>query len=151
MRSDQMEPMEAYRRAMETRGKLVEQARSIGITEEMIDQLVDRFYGKVQDHAELGPVFNGAIQDRWPVHLGKMKVFWKSLAFRTGEYEGQPMRVHRALSAAKPEHFDSWLQLFEETLREVAPNEEVVDYFMSFAQTMAARFQKGMFESARAL
>ena len=148
MKTDQMEPMEAYRRAMETRGKLVEQARSIGITEELIDLLVDQFYGKVQNHPDLGPVFNDAIQDRWPIHLAKMKVFWKSLAFRTGEYEGQPMRVHRALTAAQPEHFDIWLKLFEETLREIAPNEAVVEYFLSFAKTMAARFKRGMFSSA---
>ena len=31
------------------------------ITEESIKELVDRFYAKVRDNAELGPVFDAAI------------------------------------------------------------------------------------------
>lgn len=132
--------------ALETRRKLQAEARAIGISEEYISVLVDAFYIKVQSHPELGPVFNEVIQDNWAEHLRKMKLFWNSIALRTGTYQGSPMKSHRALQNAKPDHFPTWLNLFETTLQETAPNQQVVDYFMNYAHVMATRLSKAMFE-----
>ncbi len=140
-----MESPEAYNKALEKRRELQQAARDIGISEEYVSTLVDTFYGKVQVHPELGPVFNNVIQDRWPEHLSKMKTFWSTIALRTGRYQGNPMKVHVALTEAKPHHFSIWLKMFEETLEETAPNQQVVEYFMEYAHTMARRLSSAMF------
>lgn len=131
--------------AQETREQLQKEARAIGVSEEYISVLVDAFYAKVRAHAELGPVFNDAIQENWPRHMQQMKLFWNSVALRTGTYKGNPMLVHKALTSAKPEHFAIWRSLFEQTLLETAPRPEVVDYFMGFANVIGERLAKAMF------
>lgn len=140
-----MEPIQAYNQALKKREELQQAARNMGVTEDYISTLVDAFYEKVRNHQELGPVFNSAIQHRWPVHLAKMKLFWSSVALRAGTYKGDPMKTHKALTNASPHHFKIWLNLFEKTLQETAPNQDVVDYFMGFAHTMSPRLQKAMF------
>jgi hemoglobin len=142
---EKMDSREAYARAQAIRAVLQQSARDIGVNEEYIATLVETFYDNVRRHPDLGPVFNDAIQDRWPIHLPKMKLFWQTIALRTGEYKGDPMQVHKELTQAKPEHFSAWLTLFEQTLKETAPNQEVVDFFMRYARTMAQRLQSGMF------
>ncbi|MBX3112336.1 MAG: group III truncated hemoglobin [Fimbriimonadaceae bacterium] len=135
----------AAHQALETRAQLQEQARSIGISEEYVSVLVDAFYDKVRAHPELGPVFDEVILDHWPEHLVRMKLFWNSIALRTGTYRGNPMVAHTALTNAKPGHFPIWLDLFRQTLEETAPNPEVVDYFMGYADVMGERLSKAMF------
>ena len=115
------------------------------LSEETIAQLVEEFYVKVRAHAELGPYFDGIIQDHWPEHLEIMKKFWSSIALGPGTYHGHPMPIHRALPNAKPEHFTIWLQLFEETLGEVAPNDQVEAFFMGKARIMGERLSRAMF------
>ena len=56
------------------------------------------------------------------------------------------MQVHRVLKGVEPDHFVTWLRLFEETLKDTAPNSEVVDYFMTYARNMASRLQQVMFD-----
>lgn len=140
-----MEPIEAYNAALDRRHALQRQARNAGISEEYIDLLVESFYKKVRAHPELGPVFNEVIQDRWPEHLAKMKLFWTSVALRTGDYKGSPVPVHRALTNATADHFPTWLFLFYQTLEETAPSPEAAKIFQTFAQSIAARLQQVMF------
>lgn len=131
--------------AMEKRKKLQDEARAIGVSEEYISVLVDEFYTKVRADAELGPVFDHVILDRWPWHLNRMKDFWNSIALRTGTYRGNPMIAHQALTEGKPEHFDIWLRLWKQTLEETAPNPEVVEFFMGYANAMGDRLSRAMF------
>lgn len=131
--------------AMETRQRLQEEARSMGISEEYIDRLVEDFYAKVRAHPELGPVFNDVILENWPDHLHRMKLFWNSIALRTGTYKGNPMMAHKQLTNGLPEHFPIWLDLWHQTLVETAPQPEVVDFFMGFANMMAERLSSVMF------
>ncbi len=135
----------ASEKALEVRRRLQGDARKIGVSEEFISQLVDEFYKKVRAHPELGPVFNDVIEEeRWPEHLDLMKSFWTSVALRTGGYGRNPMQIHQALTNAKPEHFPIWLQLFEDTLREIG-NDELLGFFMGYANTMAERLSHAMF------
>jgi hemoglobin len=39
------------------------------------------------------------------------------------QYSGNPMMVHGGISAIKPQHFDIWLGLFEQTLFSVLEHE----------------------------
>ena len=89
------------------------------ISEEALGRLVERFYGKVRGDAQLGPIFNGAIDD-WPHHLEKLKAFWSSVMLTTGRYKGQPMAAHmKHESSMKPALFERWLALWRETAAEV--------------------------------
>ena len=112
--------LKAEREAVaERRNLLVQDAiERTGITEEMIGELVTRFYGRVREDELLGPVF-AVVQD-WDGHLANLKNFWSSVVLMTGRYQGQPMRAHVPLGLTGG-HFDRWLDLFEATAREVCP------------------------------
>ena len=94
-------------------------AARTGIDEPMIDRLVRRFYAKIRTDALLGPVFDARIRD-WEPHLQRMCAFWSSVALMSGRYHGSPMTKHLPLPVDAA-HFDRWLELFEETAREVCP------------------------------
>ncbi|NWN23028.1 group III truncated hemoglobin, partial [Escherichia coli] len=64
-------------------------AAEIGIDEDFVSELVERFYGRVQADPVLGPIFAGRIAD-WGPHLAQMKRFWRSVLFSSGEYLGRP-------------------------------------------------------------
>ncbi|MFT4115198.1 group III truncated hemoglobin [Bradyrhizobium sp.] len=105
--------------AAERRNLLVQDAiERTGITEEMIGELVTRFYGRVREDGLLGPVF-AVVQD-WDEHLARLRNFWSSVILMTGRYHGAPMRAHLPLRLVGV-HFDRWLDLFEQTAREVCP------------------------------
>lgn len=112
-------------------------ANEIGIA-----TLVDRFYDKVRADAELGPVFNAAIHD-WPTHKVLLRDFWSQMILRTGRYQGNPMRVHRALPAFPQHLFHRWLGLWRETAREVfdAPTAEL---FIGAAERVAQGLSMGL-------
>jgi hemoglobin len=116
----------------------------VPITEQQLDQLVDRFYARVREDEVLGPVFNGAIAD-WPEHLEKLSAFWSSVMLTTGRYKGQPMVAHMKHKASiEPAMFDRWLGLWRETAAEIldaAGTAAVTEK----AERIAESLQLGMF------
>jgi len=83
--------------------------------------LVDRFYARVRADAQLGPIFNGAVED-WPEHLRTLASFWSSVMLGSGTYKGNPMAVHlRHVDAITPELFERWLGLWREVTGESLP------------------------------
>src|ERR1700754_1782206 len=112
-----------------------------GITEEMIERLVRRFYEKVRADEMLAPVFAARIQD-WEPHLKQMFAFWSSVALMTGRYHGTPMVKHIALPIDAT-HFDRWLALFEDTAREVCPP-VAAEHFIERAHRIAASLELGV-------
>jgi hemoglobin len=60
-------------------------AQRTGITEAMIERLVNTFYAKVRADAVLAPVFDARIHD-WEPHLAQMCAFWSSVVLMTGRY-----------------------------------------------------------------
>lgn len=130
--------------ALAARQKIREDAARIGIDEAFISNLVDTFYARVREHPQLGPVFNTAVDD-WPEHLAKLKSFWESVALNAGVYSGRPMQAHMRVPAIEPAHFGQWLYLFEQTLRDIAPNEEAVEYFMVRASRIGESLKLGLF------
>ena len=93
-------------------------AEAIGIDPGFIDQMVERFYGKVRADAELGPIFDARIAD-WPHHLGRMKAFWGSVLHQSGGFSGNPMMKHVAIPGIEAGEFEHWLALFDDTLLEI--------------------------------
>lgn len=83
---------------------------------EDITLFVDKFYGKVQYDALIGPVFAGAIQN-WTPHLEQMYRFWNAALFGVPGFRGNPFAKHAPL-AIEEQHFERWLILFSETIDE---------------------------------
>lgn len=107
-----------------------------------IATLVDRFYDKVRADEHLGPVFDQAVRD-WPAHKAVLRDFWSSMILRTGRYQGNPMRMHRALSPFPQALFHRWLTLWRDTAREVfdAPTAEL---FIGAAERVAQGLSMGL-------
>lgn len=93
------------------------EAHRIGIDTSFIDNIVEAFYAKIRDDDLLGPIFAERISD-WAPHLARMKAFWRSVLHNSGEFSGNPMLKHLAIPGLHLEHFERWLNLFYETLRE---------------------------------
>ncbi|WP_239807333.1 group III truncated hemoglobin [Croceicoccus hydrothermalis] len=84
-----------------------------------LEALVQAFYARVRADAELGPIFNDAIDD-WPSHLEKLTAFWSSVMLTSGRYKGQPVPAHvKHKDRITPELFDRWLGLWEQTTNEM--------------------------------
>jgi len=114
------------------------------IDEALIDTMVETFYEKIRNDAQLGPIFNTRIDGRWPEHLAKMKDFWSSLMLTTGRYKGRPMQAHMRMSEVKPEDFARWLELFRANAREVC-RDDIAAAFIRRAEKVAESFQVCMF------
>jgi len=128
--------------AAQRRMEITERIQSeTGIDEPMIAELVDRFYARVREDALIGPVFAAKIAD-WGPHLERMRTFWSSVALMTGNYHGQPMRLHMPLPI-DAQHFDRWLALFEQTAREVCPP-AAAEHFLERARRIAESLELGI-------
>jgi hemoglobin len=128
---------------LSARQQIRDEALAIGIDEAFISRLVDDFYGRVRQHERLGPIFDAAVDD-WPEHLAKLKQFWASVALNAGTYAGRPMQAHLRQPAIEPAHFGDWLMLFEETLRDIAPSDAAVEYFMIRAHRIGENFKAAL-------
>ena len=133
------------RSALERRREIQATAAALGITEEYISILVETFYQRIRAHALLGPIFEDEIKNNWDRHLATMKSFWASVALNAGRYSGKPVPAHAKLSTVQPWHFNIWLALFEQTLKDTAPTPGAVLYFLERAERIANSLQLAMF------
>lgn len=97
------------------------------ITEPGIREMVETFYTRVREDALLSPVFERRLSGSWPEHLDRMVDFWSSVLLATGRYRGNPKARHHGIEEMRAEHFDRWLELFEEVLHEVFPEHVAED------------------------
>ena len=96
------------------------------IDEAGLERLIPEFYARVRADAELGPVFNDAVED-WPEHLETLISFWSSVMLTSGRYKGNPVRVHlKHKPRITPRMFERWLALWGETTAELMPREAAV-------------------------
>lgn len=82
-------------------------------TEQDVRQIVDAFYGDIDQDPLLGAYFAGLDMD---AHLPRMYAFWSSIVFQTGTYRGRPFDAHLALSGLSADHFTRWLDRFCRTV-----------------------------------
>ena len=116
-------------------------AAETGIDEAMIERLVRGFYARIRDDALLGPIFEARVKS-WEPHLQKMCAFWSSVALMSGRYHGQPMQTHMPLPVDAA-HFDRWLQIFEQTARDLCPP-KAADHFIERARRIAESLELGI-------
>lgn len=109
---------EVHAHAAAARARKRAEAEAIGIDADFVSRLVDTFYASIRADELLGPIFAERITD-WPVHLDRMKGFWRSILHNSGEFAGNPMAKHLAIPGLEERHFAQWLELFYATLREL--------------------------------
>ena len=114
------------------------------ITEENIQVMVYTFYARVRRHEVLGPVFNDRLEGRWKLHQENMVDFWSNVLLRTGRYFGNPLVKHRNVPTIRREHFTDWLELFEDTLKDIY-TPEVAAHIHLASQRMAGGLTHGIF------
>lgn len=112
-----------------------------GIDEALIERVVRAFYDRIRSDALLGPIFDDRITD-WEPHLQRMFAFWSSVILMSGRYSGQPMVKH-AFLPVDARHFDRWLDLFKETVRELCPPGAAA-IFADRAERIAASLELGI-------
>ena len=103
---------------------------------ESIRRLVHRFYSRVRENFTLGPIFAAVIGDDWDAHLAKLCDFWETVLLGVVKYKGRPLAVHRTLRGLEEAHFRVWLNLFEQTAREIFSDEDA-ERITAMARRMA--------------
>lgn len=121
------------------------QMAGMGVDPAFIDRLVETFYGRIQAHANLGPVFDNRLSGRWPAHLTKMKAFWASVAFKNGAYGGKPVQAHHGVAGVTEGLFVEWLALFDQTLVDMEATDEARAWFMATAERIARSLVLALF------
>jgi hemoglobin len=121
-----------------TEGVGVPHADAEGVSEEQIRAVVDEFYRRARRDDRLGPVFESHIAG-WDEHLSRMADFWSAALLRTGRYAGRPVERHRAIEGLDAGHFDRWIVLFEETVRDLCAPQEAEAFLVR-----ARRMREGM-------
>lgn len=106
---------------------------------EDIKLLVNNFYEKIREDELLGNIFNGVIQDKWPVHLDKMYRFWQTVLLTEHTYYGSPFAPHAKLPVSG-EHFQRWMKLFTNTVDHHFAGPKATEA-KSRAEKMATMFQ----------
>jgi len=109
-----------------------------------VTRLVHEFYADVRADPLLGPVFDGAIGDRWDTHLPRMVSFWSTVMLGARSFQGNVFGKHMALEGVAPAHFAAWLGLWKKhTERLFAP--EVAQEFQFVAHGIARNLFRGFF------
>ncbi|MEK6637286.1 MAG: group III truncated hemoglobin [Pseudomonadota bacterium] len=129
--------------AEEARIRKAEEAHEMGIDDALISALVDQFYARIRSHPSLGPIFARRVRE-WPVHLGRMKAFWGSIAIESGRYHGNPMLKHVAIGEIREEHFSDWLALWASTVKDVIRDDRAAEFFNSRAKRIAQSLTMGI-------
>lgn len=121
------------------------QMAAMGVDPAFIDRLVETFYGRIQAHPNLGPVFDNRLSGRWPAHLAKMKAFWASVAFKNGAYGGKPVQAHHGVAGVTEGLFIEWLALFDQTLVDMEATDEARAWLMATAERIARSLVLALF------
>jgi hemoglobin len=133
-------PSIAYPETPERRAEITRDIQAAtGLDDAVLERLVRTFYGRARLDPLIGPKFD-VVQD-WEDHIARITGFWSSVALMSGRYHGRPMPAHVPLDLHGP-HFARWLELFEETAREVCPA-PAVPYLMEKARRIAASLAMG--------
>jgi hemoglobin len=100
-------------------------------TRQHIEILLKNFYEKALKDKVIGYIFTDVAKLDLEHHLPIITDFWEMVLFQTinfqEKYHRSPMLVHLQLNEKtqlKPEHFQKWLELFNETIDELFSGEK---------------------------
>lgn len=123
--------------------RIVPPGMRVGVTEEMIYDVVHDFYATIRTDPALGPIFRRVIGEDWGPHLAKMCDFWSSVLLMTGRFEGDPMAKHVAVGGIRPTHFARWLHLFRQTVEKLCPP-PAAEMLVMRSEMIARSLQRGI-------
>mgnify|MGYP000924400280 CR=1 FL=1 len=118
-----------------------------------IETVMALFYKKVKSDKILGIIFTEKIQINWSKHLPAMCSFWEKVIFYTGDYEGDPLTIHKRLYQrfqTTPLHFKRWLKLFNQSIDELFEGEnaqKMKDHAAGIARVMQQRIDDGSYSA----
>ncbi|MDE2410657.1 MAG: group III truncated hemoglobin [Sphingomonadales bacterium] len=142
---DRSQPLrkQGHPHARAARARKQAEAAEIGIDAAYIAAFIDQFYARIREDAVLGPIFAARITD-WGPHLARMNQFWRGVLLNSGEYSGNPMRLHTAIPGLNGEHFARWLALFYATLDELKADPQATGQVASRARMIADSLLTGI-------
>lgn len=88
-------------------------------TRKDIELLIKEFYNKLLVDDVVGYLFTEVVELDLDEHLPRLVDFWEDQLLGTGNYSGNPMRVHLKLHQKEPlqkKHFERWLEHFNKTV-----------------------------------
>ena len=89
-------------------------------TKQDVENLVDTFYGRVLQDAELAPFFERL---DFKAHMPKMVHFWSFVLLDEPGYTTNVTDKHMHMPLSKV-HFDRWVELFHGTVNELFAGEK---------------------------
>jgi hemoglobin len=113
-----------------------------------IELLINTFYQRVKADPVIGYIFTDIAHVNWEKHLPVMYRFWGNALFYTGEYVGNPLKVHKHLNKLFPltaQHFGVWNKLFSTTVDECFTGEKA-DLAKQRAISISAIIQLGILQ-----
>jgi len=110
--------------------------------EAAIERCVRLFYDKAHADEMLAPVMRAGIAD-FERHVAVVCDFWSRALLGTERYQGKAYPVHVGLPI-RPDHFDRWLELFEEAAAAQLPPAQAT-FAIDKAHHMAKSFMAGLF------
>jgi hemoglobin len=87
-----------------------------------VELLVNEFYKKVRRNEPLAYIFDDVIKIDWDHHIPILCDFWETILLDADVYNRNAMAVHFDINQKiqlKPQHFTTWLSLFDETVNEL--------------------------------
>ena len=94
-----------------------------------IDKLVNLFYERVKKDKTIGFIFNEVVKMNWEKHIPLIADFWETILLDNPVYKNNAMEVHYDINRKlplQPEHFETWLQLFNETIDELFEGKKAI-------------------------
>jgi hemoglobin len=130
--------------AMNTALPFENRAKESGLTAQLVQHVVIRFYDQIRRDAVLGPIFEDAIGEHWDEHIERIVQFWLT-ATRLGRgYDGRNfMPRHLMRRSIRAEHLPRWLGLFRETATEQC-SPEGASALIDIAERMAETLEIGL-------
>lgn len=114
-----------------------------------IENLVNLFYHYVKQDKTIGFIFNDVVKMNWETHIPLITDFWETILLDNPVYKKNAMEVHYDINRKLPlkvEHFESWLQLFNNTIDELYQGEKA-NLAKTRAKSIAAVMQFKMNDS----
>lgn len=115
-------------------------------TRDDIAFLMAAFYEKMMKDEEIGYIFTDVAQLDLDEHLPSLTDFWENMLIQSNGYHKNVMNIHMELNKKeplKPQHFERWLSLLNETVTHNFEGEKAVR-MMNSARSIATVMQLKM-------
>ena len=95
------------------------------LNEQQLQRVIDEFYARVRADAELGPIFDSIIGQRWGPHIARIMAFWRTATRLGSGYKGRDfMPAHLRHLSIRAEQLPRWLTLFRATCHDICAPED---------------------------